>query len=100
MSRNDYAEKRDKRNEQKSRRSKETNASGETADWTNAEPTLVVQAIAIVAYHGGALRFGYTRDGGAYCIGILGDGEPYNEYTKPNEDINTALSDLIRRWTD
>jgi len=71
---------------------------GQIADWASVDGELLRGVIATVAYQGGALRFGYTRDGGAYAIGILGDGEPYTEYVKPNEDINEYLRGLNERW--
>jgi len=71
---------------------------GTVADWTSAESQLVVAAIAAISLAGGAIRFGYTRDGGAYAIGILGDGEPYTEYVRPSEDINAYLAALVEQW--
>lgn len=44
---------------------------------------------------GGAVRLGATRDGGAWAIGVYGDGStPYTEYVRPEEDINKYFSDL------
>lgn len=100
MARQDYDAKRDARKGTPSKRSRQADAREGVADWTSANPTLVVQAIAIVAFHGGALRFGYTRDGGAYAIGILGDGDPYTEYVKPSENLDDYLGGLIERWRD
>lgn len=70
-------------------------SNGGVADWTSADSTLVLQLIAAMAYTGGALRFGYTRDGGAYAIGVYGDGDPYTLYITPKEDLNEALKDLM-----
>jgi len=71
---------------------------GDVADWGGVDATLLVDAIQTVTKRGGALRFSYTRDGGAYCIGILGDGDPYNEYVKPSEDIDEYLRNLAENW--
>lgn len=71
-----------------------------TADWGTADAELLRWAIATVAFKGGALRFGYTRDGGAYAVGILGDGEPYTEYIKPSDDISEYLRGLGERWIE
>jgi hypothetical protein len=54
--------------------------------------------VTTLASTGGAIRFGYTSDGGAYAIGIYGDGEPYTDYVKPAEDINEYLKDLADSW--
>jgi len=64
-------------------------------DWGNASAELVVRAIERASFTGGALRFGYSRDGGAYSIGIYGDGDPYTTYLKPNEDMDVWLQDII-----
>lgn len=68
------------------------------ADWTSVDPALLQQAIATVAGNGGALRFGYTRDGGAYSVGILGDGDPYTEYLRPSDNVSQYLEELIQDW--
>lgn len=100
MAKQDWADKRDARKQSTESKRKLTQHNTETADWAAADAALLQEAIAVVAWQGGALRFGYTRDGGAYCIGILGDGEPYNEYCKPSEDINEYLRALVVRWRD
>lgn len=61
------------------------------AEWSNADPDKLVRAITATALAGGALRFGYTRDGGAYSLGVYGDGDPYTIYVKPTEDIDAVL---------
>jgi len=66
-----------------------------TADWSRADAEQLRSTIAAAAQAGGALRLGCTRDGGAYSIGIYGDGpEPYTEYVRPNEDLDDFLRDL------
>ena len=68
------------------------------ADWNSVDAGLLQQAIATVAEGGGAIRFGYTRDGGAYAIGILGDGDPYTEYLRPSDDVAAYFEGLIQDW--
>jgi hypothetical protein len=69
------------------------------ADWASVNGELLAAVIGIVAKNGGALRFGYTRDGGAYSVGIYGDGEkPYTDYIRPTEDVEQYLRDLGERW--
>lgn len=70
------------------------------ADWETANSDLLKRAISVVSSRGGALRFGYTRDGGAYAVGILGDGDPYTEYLRPTDDIDDYLRALIEAWAD
>lgn len=61
------------------------------ANWILVDAEMLQYTITAVAQKGGALRLGYTRDGGAYAIGIYGDGEPYTEYVSPQEDVNEHL---------
>jgi hypothetical protein len=68
---------------------------GGIADWQSANSNTLIRAIATAAVVGGALRCGYSRDGGAYAIGIYGDGEPYTVFVKPGEDIDIILEDII-----
>lgn len=64
------------------------------ADWSGVDADAIRTAIGSVANSGGALRFGYTRDGGAYAIGVFGDGDPYTEYLRPSDDIERYLQEL------
>lgn len=73
---------------------------GVAADWAQASPELLQSAICAAAKIGGALRFGYSRDGGAYAVGIYGDGEPYTEFVKPSEDIDGFLRDVEELFGD
>lgn len=68
---------------------------GMVADWISVDPVLLQQAIAAWAAQDGALRFGYSRDGGAFSIGVYGDGDPHTEYFGPNDDIEGYLRDII-----
>jgi len=70
-------------------------SSGEKANWEYADAELLRLAVALVAEAGGALRLGYTSDGGAYAIGVYGDGEPYTEYVRPGESIDEFLRELV-----
>lgn len=68
--------------------------SGHVADWKSVDADRIRDAICAASNTGGALRFGYSRDGGAYAIGIYGDGDPYTEFCKPSEDIESFLADV------
>lgn len=67
---------------------------GATADWNDADPNKLVRAILAVTGLGCAIQLGYTRDGSAFVVRIVGDGEPYNDYVRPTEDINLYLDAL------
>lgn len=64
------------------------------ADWTSVDAEAIKAAIGSLTASGGAIRFGYTRDGGAYAVGILGDGEPYTDYLRPSDDVEGYLQEL------
>ena len=71
------------------------------SDWGKVDQAVVHRAIVAAARAGGALRFGYTADGGAFALGIYGDGdEPYTEYFRPNEDVAFALTEIAQMFYD
>jgi hypothetical protein len=66
-----------------------------TADWGRVDAEQLRATIDVMTQTGGALRCGVTRDGGAYSLGIYGDGpEPYTVYVRPNEDLTEILAEL------
>lgn len=67
---------------------------GEEATWGAIDPTLIHAAICAITGQGAAIQFGLTRDGGAYVIRVVGDGEPYNEYLRPTEDTTAYFTAL------
>lgn len=67
----------------------------ETAEYSGCDAGLLQQAINAVTARGCAIQFGLTRDGETFCIRIVGDGEPYNEYCRPTEDFDIYLAGLI-----
>lgn len=77
---------------QRSERSKAKSGGG--ANWGDVSGENLANAVAWTAANGGALRLGYTRDGGAYAIGIYMDGESETEYVRPDENIDQWLLDL------
>jgi len=68
---------------------------GGVADWANASADLTLQLVCRVAAQGGAVRYGYTRDGGAYSIGLyLGEGSK-TYYCNEKEGIDETLRELL-----
>lgn len=67
---------------------------GNTADWSSCDPGLLALVISSVSARGCAVQFGYTRDATSYRIRIVGDGEPFDEYRTPNDDIDAWLQGL------
>lgn len=91
----DSVEERERR-PRRERRSKTTHV----ADWSKADRATLQAAISAAAATGGALRFGYSRDGGAYAIGVYGDGEPYTDFVSGVDDIDDTLADYIDLFND
>lgn len=65
------------------------------ADWGNADSALVAAAIVAVTRDGSAIRFGYTRDMGAYAVGFYENGTSDTEYIPPSMDIDEWLRGVI-----
>lgn len=78
-----------------------TRGNGGAADWSTVDADTLQQTIVAVSMAGGAIRFGYTGDGGAYAIGIYGDGDkPYTEYLRPGENVEAFLVDVQTTFGD
>lgn len=85
----------------KSRLGSLRNPTGDTgansADWTSADGKLVIELISSVTALGGAVRFGYTRDGGAYSLGIYLDDDSETFYFPPSVDVDENLAIFVER---
>jgi hypothetical protein len=66
-------------------------------DWHNASSESVLRLIETVTSRNGAIRFGYTRDGGAYSVGIYIGDDRGTFYCRPSDDLETFLSDLTAK---
>jgi hypothetical protein len=64
------------------------------AHWHEADSKFLHAVVCNLTESGCAVQFGLTKDGGAYVVRIIGDGEPYNEYVRPTEDVNLYLDAL------
>ena len=64
------------------------------ADYTTVSPDILLLAIANVTIAGCAIQLGYTKDGSTFVIRIVGDGEPYNDFVRPSEDIDSYFEAL------
>lgn len=69
------------------------------ADWGGIEPELLQCLIERVTAQDGAVRFGYSRDGGAYSVGIYGDGKPFTEFCPATGDVDTWLAGLVEDYS-
>lgn len=61
------------------------------ADWSSADPRWVAGVVHVVTRVGGAVSFGYSRDGGAYSLSIMLDGDRETLWFNGGADIDTEL---------
>lgn len=67
-----------------------------SADYSILDGERVMRCIESITRYGGAIRLGKTRDGGAFAIGVYGDGaEPYTDYLRPTDDVTEYLDALV-----
>lgn len=66
-----------------------------TADWGTVNQNAICQLIREACSRGGAVRFGYTRDGGAYALGLYYGGDHVTKYLPPGEDVIAFLEEWI-----
>lgn len=65
------------------------------ASWSEVSAANVLELIQAASNAGGAIRFGVSRDGGAYALGIYGDGpEVYSLYSGSLEGIELHIANL------
>jgi len=68
---------------------------GGAADWGGANAGLMLQLVCFVGDAGGAVRYGYTRDGGAYSIGIYLGEDSKTYYGNEADGIDELLTELV-----
>lgn len=104
MGANDAAQnkKDDKRRAAFERRAngKPRSTGGQIADWAGADGAQLGRTVAAITKTGDAIRFGYTRDGGAYSVALLHNGENHTDYIPPSDDINEYLKGLEDDYTE
>lgn len=67
------------------------------ADWTNANGSSILEFIQTVSKAGGAVRFGFTRDGGTYAVGVYFEGDRATFYCRPQDDIDDFMRGLLAK---
>lgn len=65
-------------------------------EWTSVPADDIQSLIGAVTSRGGAVRFGYTRDGQALALGLYYGTESVTKYCRPTED----LSLFLQVWTE
>jgi hypothetical protein len=71
---------------------------GATADWGAVDRDKLYDLVCCVTAANCAIQFGYTQDNGALVIRVVGDGEPFNEYIRPTEDVNLTIEGFIEDY--
>lgn len=79
-------------------RKRRTKSVGMPADWGSVNAERLAAAIQAVTATGAAIRFGYTRDMGAYAIGFYENGVSDTEYVPPSEDMDLWLQGVIEDY--
>lgn len=69
------------------------------ADWASVNAETLRAVIAAVTSTGCAIRFGYSRDFGAYAMGIVGDGDPYTVWAGNPEELDIKLEALEQAFS-
>jgi len=82
----------EKRSKQPKRRYGGAPVESGSADWATVGAENILECIIAAVEVGGALRFGTTSDGGAYALGVYGDGPaPYTLYSGSDEGMREHL---------
>lgn len=64
------------------------------ADWSACDPRWLQAVVGIVTGLGGAVSFGYSRDGGAYSIAIFLDGDRETLWLNGGCDLDHELEQI------
>jgi hypothetical protein len=82
------------------RRPKQGTQIGNVADWGSVNAEKLVKLIETASKKGGAIRFGYTRDGGAYALGVYAGTNYFTDFIRPTEDLDQYLTELTESFND
>ena len=86
--------------DKKPKKRRYTEESTGVADWASVNPEQLRATIVAVTRDGSAIRFGYSRDGGAYAIGLYEQGEHYTIWCSPHEDLDIKLRSIEQSFLD
>lgn len=65
---------------------------GDMPDWSRINSDLIHGVIVRATRDDGAVRFGYSRDGGAYAVALYLGGAPDTAYFHSDEEITDYLT--------
>lgn len=90
----------DRNIDKKSKKRRYQQSSVGNADWARVQANALIRCVESVTRTGCAIRLGYSRDGGAYAIGIIGDGDPYTVWAANDEELDIRLGELTQAFAD
>lgn len=68
---------------------------GDAADWLGSSPERLQAVVHQITQLGGAVTFGTSRDGGAYSLTLLLDGDRETLWFNGGADLDVELSAVI-----
>lgn len=68
-----------------------------TADWGSAMPEHIAAVVIAATKVGGAVTFGLSRDGGAYMLTLLLDGERATLWFNGDADLEVELGEVYAK---
>lgn len=83
-----------KNSKRKARREK-SRPKAKPVSWETPNAANILALITAVEGFDGAVRFGRTRDGGSYALGIYEGGDNWTEYWSGSEGVDKWLSEII-----
>lgn len=78
------------------RRPRKEGENAATVDWCESDAVLLQKTISTASARHCALRFGYSRDGGAYAVGVYAGEQYFTDYIRPSESIDDYLTELLK----
>lgn len=83
------------KNESRLQKFKQAKEAKGTADWGTASPQAIAAVVTAMQAVGGAITFGLSRDGGAYMLTLLLDGDRQTLWFNGDSDINQELEGVF-----
>lgn len=68
---------------------------GEKADWGSASPEKIQAIVLNITTLGGAVTFGTSRDGGAYSVTLLLDGDRQTLWFNGDSELDDELDAVV-----
>lgn len=72
--------------------------SAREVSWGDVDAATLREVVTAVTSTGCAIRLGYSRDKGAFAIGIVGDGEPYTIWAGSEDELAMKFEKLLQSF--